>query len=133
MYDWSSARLHRATRQRQRRHSVHRLGETLSTYVQKRVLPRQRRLGGMGAAWAELLPAELLDHTDFADFRRGKLTVRVNSAPHLYELKLLLAEGLLDALRERCPQAGLQDIKLQLGEERQTDNRPRQTTEKDDI
>jgi len=133
MHDWNSARLRRAAEQRRGRKTVFRLGETLSDYVQKRVLPRQKRLFGLGAVWAELLPAEMLEHTNFAHMRRGKLTVQVDSAAHLYELKLLLAGGLLEEVRERCPQAGLREIKLQLGDWRRPEDGPSGKQKKENL
>ncbi|MBN2209915.1 MAG: DUF721 domain-containing protein [Sedimentisphaerales bacterium] len=118
MDEWNNARLRRVTKQRCGRNSYQRLGETLGKFIHKSVLPQQERFSSLGAAWAELLPAELLDHTNFANLRRGKLTVQVDSAAHLFELKLILAEGLLDEIQGRCPHANLREIKLQLGDRR---------------
>ena len=79
------------------------LCEPLSFLMKHRLARRVRQLGRLSAAWDECIPEYIREHTALVSYARGVLTVGVDSAPHRYQLRMLLANGLLDALRERAP------------------------------
>jgi len=69
----------------------------------------------------KLIPEEILQHICLESFRSGQLQIMVDSAAHLAELNLMIREGLLDQMRELCPQAGLLGMKLIRGQWYHTD------------
>jgi hypothetical protein len=112
---WDKSQLMQIWRQRQRRERSAPLKESVGRFMKKVVYPRQRKLSVIGEAWREALPAELVEHSCLEDLRGGRLTVLVDSAPHLYELRLLIQQGLVDQLREACPKGGVSEIILRRG------------------
>jgi len=85
------------------------LGKPLAEFLRRRVYPRQRKLGRVGAAWGEMLPEGLREHTCLEGLARGTLRVLVDDAASLYELRLA-TEDLLEQLRQACPSAGVSEI-----------------------
>ena len=80
--------------------SVHQdipLGELMKYTLAKRV----RQLADLAEIWDEVIPEPVRDHTALESFQRGVLTVVVDSASHRFQLKTLLAGGLLKELRAR--------------------------------
>jgi hypothetical protein len=116
MVYWDRAKLSRIWQQRQLPAPARRLGVTLEDFLRRRIYPKQKSLAQIARAWQELLPTELLEHTCLDEFRQGVLRIMVDSAEHLYELKLLIQEGLLDQLREKCPGQPLSQIRLVRGQ-----------------
>jgi hypothetical protein len=80
-------------------------------HVRKRFL----QLGKVGEAWLVLVPELFQSHCHLAGFVRGTLTVNVDSAAHLYELKQLLLSGLEDQLLLAARPHGLRRILLKRG------------------
>ena len=62
-----------------------------------------------------LIPEPLLARCALESFHRGRLTVIVDSAPHLYQLKQLLLAGLEVQMLAACRGAGLRRITLKRG------------------
>ena len=109
---WDKEKLERVWEQRQGSQRGKTLGSEVKVFMQRLVRPRQRMLSQLSQGWQALLPEELTEHSCLESFRRGQLRVLVDSSSHLHELNLLVQEGLVDWLRERCPSVGLSDIKL---------------------
>ena len=76
---------------------------------------RQAKLCQIAAVWAVLVPPTLDAHCALESLHRGTLTVIVDSASHLYELKQLLLAGLQDQLTLACKAAGLRKVSLRPG------------------
>ena len=91
------------------------LGETVDRFMKKVLAPRRKRLGRLAAAWAALLPDDLVAHSCLEGVRGGTLRVLVDSGPELAELDLMVREGLIEQLREMCPSVPLSRIRLVRG------------------
>lgn len=92
------------------------LGENVATFMKHVVEPRHKKLAALAQVWNDLLPVELAEHTCVEAFLRGRLTILVDSAPHLHELNMLLRDELLEQLRQACPSANLCQVKLERGQ-----------------
>ena len=112
---WDKERLQRVWDAKQPRRKTKELSECVDTFMRRKVYPRQKKFSGLAQAWQELLPIELVEHCCLDSFKIGELLVLVDDSPHLYEMKLLIQEGLADHLREKCPKSGLREIKLLRG------------------
>lgn len=64
-----------------------------------------RAVGGVGQAWAEIVPGELADKAVVVRWRKGILTVRVRDAASMYRINQWLASGGISRLRERSGRA----------------------------
>ncbi|MBA3273340.1 MAG: DUF721 domain-containing protein [Chthoniobacterales bacterium] len=91
------------------------LGPAMIDFFKHSVAKRQTKFAKVGDYWGQLIPATFLDHCALESFHRGTLTVFVDSASHLYELKQLLLAGLQQQLLLACAPAGLQKIVLKQG------------------
>ena len=91
------------------------LGPAMIGFFQQSVQKRQVKLSQVAACWARLVPQTLSDHCALESLSRGTLTVLVDSASHLYELKQLLLAGLQQQLTLACKSAGLKKIALRPG------------------
>lgn len=110
------AELLRLTRYKQvTRPSPQSLGAEMITYFKQSVARRQTKLGKIGEHWAALIPDILSAHCALHSLSRGSLTVLVDSAAHLYELKQLLLAGLEEQLLIACKSTGLRKITLKPG------------------
>jgi hypothetical protein len=97
------------------------------TSVQK----RQGKLAAIAEAWERLVPAMFTAHCALEGLSRGTLTILVDSASHLYELRQLLLAGLEQQLMIACRMTGLRKLVLKPGRWYQDDcgdQRPRFTT-----
>ena len=112
MVFWEKQRLEQVWQSRQVASPGCPLGGPVNTFMKRIVQPRRRRLSLLGRAWIDLLPPELVEHSCLESLRGGRLKILVDSSSHLYELNLLVKEGLLDELRERCPSVPLSEIRL---------------------
>ena len=99
-------------KQRQLSEAAAPLGKHLNAFARKAIAPRKRHLSELAQAWQELLTSELVEHSSLESYRAGQLRVLVDSAPHLFELDILVKEGLIDKLQEMCPDLPLIRIKL---------------------
>ncbi|MDB5174243.1 MAG: hypothetical protein JWN51_3016 [Phycisphaerales bacterium] len=91
------------------------LGAEMIMFFKQSVEKRQTKLGKIAECWAQLVPETLLGHCALDSLHRGSLTVLVDSASHLYELKQLLLAGLQQQLLFACKSAGLRKITLKPG------------------
>lgn len=90
-------------RNRQQRDRAALLGKPLSYLMKWRLARRVRQIGHLSAVWDECIPQYIREHTALVSYSRGVLTVAVDSAPHRYQLQMLLGNGLTEAIRERTP------------------------------
>ena len=88
-------------RNRQQTNRICTLAEPLRHLVKHHLAKRVRQIGQLSIAWDECIPETILEHTALVTFTRGTLTVAVDSAPHRYQLQMLLRDGLIEAIRER--------------------------------
>lgn len=91
------------------------LGPEMIEFFQQSVQKRQTKLSRIGEAFGRLVPETLTDHCALESLSRGTLTVLVDSASHLYELKQLLLAGLQQQLLLACKSSGLRKIALKPG------------------
>ncbi len=91
------------------------LGPELIGFFKQSVAKRQTKLVKIAECWQVLVPSTLIDHCALESLTRGSLTVLVDSASHLYELKQLLLAGLQDQLLLACKSTGLKKITLRPG------------------
>jgi len=91
------------------------LGPELISFFKTSVQRRQTRLEKIADCWSALVPELLNEHCALEGLTRGSLTVLVDTASHLYELKQLLLAGLEKQLLTACAGAGLRKIALKRG------------------
>ncbi len=91
------------------------LGETMIQLYHRQVEKRQTKLAVIADVWCRVIPEPMLARCALESYYRGRLTVIVDSAPHLYELKQLLLAGLEAQLLFACRGAGLRRIALKRG------------------
>jgi hypothetical protein len=91
------------------------MGPELLAFFEKSVAKRQTKLAKISEIWCRLVPETLCEHCALEGFVRGTLTVLVDSASHLYELKQLLLAGLEQQILIACRAAGLRKITLRSG------------------
>ena len=91
------------------------LGEEMLGFFEQTVQRRQTKLAKIAESWAVLVPEALCDHCVLYGLSRGTLSVLVDSAPHLYELKQLMLAGLSEQLLIACKSSGLRKIALKRG------------------
>jgi hypothetical protein len=112
----AEAELKRLARvKRVERPSAEALGPEMVAFFQQSVQKRQTKLAKIGECFGKLVPETLTDHCSLEGLNRGTLTVLVDSASHLYELKQLLLAGLQQQLIMACKSAGLRKITLKPG------------------
>jgi hypothetical protein len=91
------------------------LGPEMISFFKQSVQKRQTKLASIAGCWGTLVPSTLNEHCALESYSRGSLTVIVDSASHLYELKQLLLAGLQNQLMLACRSAGLRKISLRPG------------------
>ena len=91
------------------------LGPALISFFKTSVQKRQTKLQKIADCWSQLVPELLNEHCALEGFSRGSLTVLVDTASHLYELKQLLLAGLEKQLLAACGGAGLKKVVLKRG------------------
>jgi hypothetical protein len=91
------------------------LGPEMVQFFKQSVQKRQTKLSRIGESWEKLVPPMFNEHCALESLHRGSLTVLVDTAAHLYELKQLLLAGLEQQLRLACRTAGLSKIILKPG------------------
>ena len=91
------------------------LGPEMVSFFTHSVQKRQTKFSRIGESFSHLVPETLADHCTLESFNRGTLTVLVDSASHLYELKQLLLAGLQQQLLLACRSGGLKKIALKPG------------------
>jgi len=93
--------LRTAWQNRQPIDSTTHLSGPLGLLMKHTLSKRVKQLGALAQAWDEVIPDPLREHTALESFARGVLTVIVDSAPHRFQLEMLLRQGLHKALVER--------------------------------
>ena len=91
------------------------LGVEMVDFFKHSVQKRQTKFAKIGECWSKIVPETFCEHTSLESFTKGTLTVLVDSASHLYELKQLLLAGLQQQLLLACKSAGLRKIQLKRG------------------
>ena len=91
------------------------LGPEMVNFFKNTVQKRQTKLTQIAECWAVLVPPDLSDHCSLESLNRGTLSVLVDSASHLYELKQLLLSSLEKQLIQNCKATGLRKITLRPG------------------
>ena len=91
------------------------LGPEMVSFFKQSVQKRQTKLAAIAECWGRVVPGGLNDHCALESYSRGSLTVIVDSASHLYELKQLLLAGLQQQLFIVCRSTGLRKISLRAG------------------
>ena len=91
------------------------LGPEMVSFFQHSVQKRQTKLSKIGECFGQIVPEAIADHCSLESLNRGTLTVLVDSASHLYELKQLLLAGIQQQLLLACKSAGLKKITLKPG------------------
>lgn len=91
------------------------IGPALLDYFRVSIDRTHRRLGQVTDAWLALVPEALSAHTSLSGLSRGTLSVRVDSASHLYALKQALLDGLERRLIDACRGSGVRRISLRVG------------------
>lgn len=91
------------------------LGPEMISFFKHAVQKRQTKLATIAECWGRLVPDFLSAHCALESLNRGTLTVLVDTAAHLYELKQLLLAGLDKQLLLACRSAGLRKITLKPG------------------
>ena len=91
------------------------LGPELISFFKTSVRRRQTKLEKLADVWSQLVPELLNEHCALEGFSRGTLTVLVDTASHLYELKQLLLAGLEKQLVAACKSTGLRKVALKRG------------------
>ena len=101
------------------------LGEEILQQYHQQIEKRQGKLATLADVWCRIVPPSLSDRCALESFHRGKLTVMVDTAAHLYELKQLMLAGLEAQLLLACRSAGLKKIVLKRGTWYDEQGRPR--------
>ena len=91
------------------------LGPEMIGFFKQSVAKRQTKLVQIAECWSRLVPETLNEHCSLESLTRGSLTVLVDSASHLYELKQLLLAGLEQQLQIACKKSGLRKVMLKPG------------------
>jgi hypothetical protein len=87
--------------QRQFNDRIAHISQPLGMLTRHVLAKRVRQLSKLASVWDEVIPPAIRQHTALEGFNRGILTVLVDSAPHRFQLQMLLDGGLLGELRRR--------------------------------
>ena len=91
-----------------------RLGDVVKTIMTEQISPKHERSELIADQWEDLLPIELQNHCRLEGLSAGQLKVTVDSPSYMHELRLCSSQ-LLKELKQRCPQARIDRIKLAIG------------------
>jgi hypothetical protein len=93
------------------------LGPELISFFKHSVQKRQTKLAQIAESWGRLVPELINEHCSLDGYspKTGTLTVVLDSASHLYELKQLLLAGLHQQLLIACAASGLRKVSLRRG------------------
>jgi hypothetical protein len=107
------ARIHRV--KQQTRYAPASLGDEAVSLFNKDIRKRHEKFGKISDAWATLVPELLRERATLSAYTKGTLTVLIDSASHLYELRQLLGSGLEAQLKLACASEGLRKVTLKRG------------------
>lgn len=91
------------------------LGAEALAVFRREITRQQGKFGKLTDAWRQHVPETMLPHCSLGTFSRGTLTVLVDSASHLFELKQMMLAGLEKQLLFTARGAGLRKVVLKLG------------------
>lgn len=91
------------------------LGPEMIEFFKQGVQKQHAKFFGISECWSRLVPEMINEHCCLESFHRGTLTIVVDTASHLYELKQLLLAGLQKQLFAACKGVGLRKITLKRG------------------
>ena len=94
---------------------VGKLGPAMIGFFKQSVEKRQSKLVKIADCFARMVPASLAEHCAIDSFSRGTLTVVVDTASHLFDMKTLLLAGLQEQLKVACKTTGLVKVNLRPG------------------
>ncbi len=109
------AQLRTVWRQRQFNDRAAHISQPLGVLTRHILAKRVRQLSSLASVWDEVIPAAIRNHTALEGFSRGTLTVLVDSAPHRFQLQMLLDGGLMGEMRRRFSGA-IDKIRLVAGQ-----------------
>ena len=109
------AQLRTVWQQRQFKSHFTPLAQPLAVLMKYTLGKRVRQVGKLSEIWDDVIPQGIREHTALESFHRGVLTVIVDSAPHRFQLQILLAAGIEKEIRRRFPGA-LNKIRLVPGQ-----------------
>lgn len=95
------AQLRTIWQQRQEPRAACMVGESLAVLMKHTLGKRVRQVSALAAIWDEVVPEDVREHTALEGFAQGVLTVVVDSAPHRFQLQMLLNGGLTQEIRRR--------------------------------
>ena len=87
--------------QRQFNDRVAHIGRPLGMFMKYTLAKKVHQLSKLSQIWDTLVPEDINSHAALESFNRGVLTVIVDSAPHRYNLQMLLSGGLIRELQAR--------------------------------
>lgn len=94
------------------------IGSVVDIYVKEKLWGSKRRAAAVDI-WAELVPAELAEHCRLVGLSRGQMQIEVESGPFMFQMQAFSSQ-LLAQLRQKCPGAGIEKIKLKTMREKIT-------------
>lgn len=126
----SPEQLDRAWQNRQAKAQPVRLGQIVRALVRAEGLDKPSPLIELRSTWEELVGPELSNHSCLEGLRRGTLRVKVDSAPHMAELKILVQGGLAGRLAQQPQAHAVRTIRLRLGSQGKPATGSRRTQKK---
>ncbi len=91
------------------------LSDVLGELFALRGYGRLHAMAGLQSAWDAAVGEPHRGRTRLGDVRRGTLTVTVDHPALLEELSAYRKGDLLQALRESCPEARIEDLRFRIG------------------
>lgn len=95
-----------------------RLGDVLSTLMQRRAYAKPLQQTGLAEAWSRAAGERVAARSRVAHFRDGILTIEVESAAQRYELEAFQAPGLLARLQADGSLQGVRRLVFRVGHRR---------------
>ncbi len=109
------ARLQTVWQQRQPPDRICHFSQPLAILMKYTLGKRVKQLHQLADIWDEVIPEDIAAHTALEGFRRGILTVLVDSAAHRFQLQTLLNGGLTQHIQQRS-RGAINKIRLMPGQ-----------------
>lgn len=93
-----------------KRERTGRVGDIAKEYLGKRAR-RLKRNAEVVDALGEVLDSQFGEHCKLVSISGGVVRFEVEPGPYMHEMKLMSSE-LIEALKVKCPRAGLREIKI---------------------
>jgi hypothetical protein len=91
------------------------LGEAVALLFHQQVDKRHTKIGVVAEVWSRVVPDSLQEHACIESLSRGRLTVLVDTAAHLYQLRQLMLAGLEKQILVGARGSGVRRIALKRG------------------